>query len=152
MGAIATGGIRTLNPDIIQSFEVRDSTIERVSRQEGRELERRARVYRGDRPPLDAAGRIVIVVDDGLATGSSMRAAAIALRRLEPARIVVAVPIAALETCRQFETEVEEIVCARTPDPLYAVGWWYENFDQTTDEEVRDLLERAANEISIEVR
>src|SRR5215510_7078299 len=92
MGAIATGGVRILNPEIIRSFDVRDSAIERVSRQEQRELERRERVYRGDRPPLDAAGKIVIVVDDGLATGSSMRAAAIALRRLQPASIVVAVP------------------------------------------------------------
>ena len=152
MGAIATGGVRILNPEIIRSFDVPDSVIQRVSWKEERELARRERVYRGDRPPLDAGGRVVIVVDDGLATGSSMRAATIAIRRLQPASIVVAVPVGAPETCRELEMEVDDIVCARTPDPLYAVGWWYENFDQTTDDEVRDLLHRAANEISVEVR
>src|SRR5262245_35851547 len=139
MGAIASGGIRILNPEIIRSFDVRESAIERVSRAEQRELERRERVYRGDRPPLEATGKIVIVIDDGLATGSSMRAAAIALRRLQPASIVVAVPVAAPEICRELQTEVDEIVCALTPYPLYAVGWWYENFDQTTDDEVQHL-------------
>src|SRR5262249_21772994 len=148
MGAIATGGVRILNPEIIRSFGVSDRIIERVSEEEERELKRRERAYRGDRPPLDAAGRIVVVVDDGLATGSSMRAATIALRKLEPARTVVAVPVAAPETCSELQTQVDEIVCVDTPDPLYAVGLWYENFDQTTDDEVRDLLERAANEIS----
>ena len=151
MGAIATGGVRILNPEIIRSFDVPDSVIQRVSWEEERELERRERVYRGDRPPLDAGGRVVIVVDDGLATGSSMRAATIAIRRLQPASIVVAVPVAAPETCSELEMEVDEIVCALTPNPLYAVGFWYENFDQTTDDEVRDLLHRA-DEISIEVR
>ena len=151
MGAIATGGVRILNPEIIRSFDVPDSVIQRVSWEEERELERRERVYRGDRPPLDAGGRVVIVVDDGLATGSSMRAATIAIRRLQPASIVVAVPVAAPETCSELEIEVDEIVCALTPNPLYAVGFWYENFDQTTDDEVRELLHRA-DEISIEVR
>jgi putative phosphoribosyl transferase len=148
MGAIATGGVRVLNQDIIRGFHIPDHLIERVSREEELELNRRERAYRGDRPPLEVAGREAIVVDDGLATGSSMRAATIALRKFEPARIVVAVPVAAPETCSQFETEVDEIVCARTPDPLYAVGLWYEEFDQTTDGEVRDLLERATKEIS----
>ena len=151
MGAIATGGVRILNPEIIRSFDVPDSVIQRVSSQEERELERRERVYRGGRPPLEVGGRVVIVVDDGLATGSSMRAATIAIRRLEPASIVVAVPVAAPETCSELQLEVDEIVCAHTPDQLYAVGWWYQNFDQTTDDEVRDLLDRA-DEISIEVR
>src|SRR5262245_7693248 len=131
MGAIATGGVRILNPEIIRSFGVSDRIIERVSEEEERELKRRERAYRGDRPPLDAAGRIVVVVDDGLATGSSMRAATIALRKLEPARTVVAVPVAAPETCSELQTQVDEIVCVDTPDPLYAVGLWYENFDQT---------------------
>jgi putative phosphoribosyl transferase len=151
MGAIATGGVRILNPEIIRSFDVPDSVIQRVSSQEERELERRERVYRGGRPPLEVGGRVVIVVDDGLATGSSMRAATMAIKRLQPASIVVAVPVAAPETCSELQMEVDEIVCARTPNPLYAVGWWYENFDQTTDDEVRDLLDRA-DKISIEVR
>ena len=148
MGAIATGGVRILNPEIVRSFNIPDPIIERVSEAEQRELERRERSYRGGRPPLDASGRVVIVVDDGLATGSSMRAATIALKKLAPARIVVTVPVAAPEVCSELGTEVDEIVCARTPDPFYAVGLWYEHFDQTTDDEVRHLLERAANEIS----
>jgi predicted phosphoribosyltransferase len=148
MGAIATGGVRVLNPEIVRGFQIPDHLIERVAREEELELNRRERAYRGDRPPLEVADRPVIVVDDGLATGSSMRAATIALRRLGPARIMVAVPVAAPETCSQLESEVDEIVCALTPDPLYAVGLWYEEFDQTTDEEVRDLLARAAKEVS----
>jgi putative phosphoribosyl transferase len=129
-------------------MHIPDRLIARVSQEEELELNRRERVYRGDRPPLEVAGHTVIVVDDGLATGSSMRAATVALKKLDPARIVVAVPVAAPETCSQLETEVDEIVCARTPDPLHAVGLWYENFDQITDDEVRDLLERASKEIS----
>jgi putative phosphoribosyl transferase len=148
MGAIATGGVRVLNQEIVRGLNIPDGLIARVSQEEELELNRRERAYRGDRPPLEVAGRAVIAVDDGLATGSSMRAATIALRKLEPARIVVAVPVAAPETCSQLQTEVDEIVCARTPDPLYAVGLWYEDFDQTTDDEVRDLLERAAKEVS----
>jgi len=148
MGAIATGGVRVLNQEIVRGFHIPDHLIERVSREEELELNRRERAYRGDRPPLEVAGRAAIVVDDGLATGSSMRAATVALRKLEPARIVVAVPVAAPEICSELQTEVDEMVCARTPDPFYAVGLWYEEFDQTTDDEVRDLLERASKEIS----
>jgi putative phosphoribosyl transferase len=147
MGAIATGGVRVLNQEIVWSFQIPDHLIERVAREEERELNRRELAYRGDRPPLEVADRSVIVVDDGLATGSSMRAATLALRRLEPARMVVAVPVAAPETCSQLQTEVDAIVCALTPDPLHAVGLWYEEFDQTTDDEVRDLLARAAKEV-----
>src|SRR5437667_72323 len=109
----------------------------------GQELSRRERAYRGDRPPPDVRGRTVILIDDGLATGSTMRAAVGALRQEGPARIVVAVPAAAPETCAEFEAEVDEIVCAITPDPFYAVGLWYEDFSETSDDEVRDLLRRA---------
>jgi putative phosphoribosyl transferase len=117
--------------------------IDQVAAQEQRELERRERLYRGDRPPPDVRGKTVILVDDGLATGATMYAAAAALRELEPSRIVVAVPTAAPETCDAFRDAVDEIVCAITPDPFYAVGLWYADFSQTTDDEVRDLLARA---------
>src|SRR5439155_15031730 len=112
--------------------------------QEQRELERRQRLYRGDRPAPNVRGRTVILVDDGLATGSTMRAAVAALRRQHPSRIVVAVPIGAPETCAEFQNEADEAVCARMPEPFFAVGRWYADFSQTTDEEVRDLLEQAA--------
>ena len=118
--------------------------IQAVAARELRELERRERAYRGDRPPLEVRGRTVILVDDGLATGSTMRAAVAALRRLGPARLIVAVPTAAPSTCAEFGHEVDECICVITPEPFYAVGLWYEDFSQTTDEEVRDLLERAA--------
>ncbi len=107
-------------------------------------MERRERTYRGGRPPLDVRGRTVILIDDGLATGSTMRTAVASLRRKEPARIVVAVPVGSAETCAEFQDEADETVCARTPEPFFAVGRWYEDFTQTTDEEVRDLLDRAA--------
>jgi predicted phosphoribosyltransferase len=143
MGAIASGGVRVLNADVVRSMGIPPSSIDRVARQEQQELERRERAYRGERPPPRLAGRTVIVVDDGLATGSTMRAAAEALRRLEPARIVVAVPVAAADTCERLGREVDEVVCAATPEPFLAVGRWYEDFSETTDDEVRDLLERA---------
>ncbi len=143
MGAIASGGVRVLNHEVIRSLGVSQADIERVARQEGRELERRERRYRGDRAPLAVKGRTVILVDDGLATGASMRAAVTALRQQAPARIVVAVPTAAPETCAEFRAEVDEIVCAETPRPFYGVGMWYESFPQTSDEEVQALLEEA---------
>jgi predicted phosphoribosyltransferase len=115
---------------------------------EQRELERRERLYRGDRPPPDIAGRTIILVDDGLATGASMRVAVAALRQEHPARIIVAVPIAPPETCDVLRREADGVVCAMTPEPFYAVGLWYEDFTQTTDEEVRDLLERARRELA----
>src|SRR5205814_5267355 len=104
---------------------------------------RRDREYRDGRPPPDVHGKTVILVDDGLATGSSMRAAVAALRQMGPAKIVVAVPVAAAETCAEFSREVDEVVCAQTPEPFRAVGWWYEDFGQTSDEEVRALLAAA---------
>jgi len=147
IGAIASGGIRVLNHDIVQGLKIPQTMIDTVTRQELQELERRERAYRGDRPPPDIRGRTVILIDDGLATGASMRAAIAALRAQNPARIVVAVPTAAPETCAAFESEVDEVICAMTPEPFYGVGRWYEDFSQTTDEEVRTLLEQAARQL-----
>ena len=140
MGAIASGGVVVVNDDVVRGLNLTPDVIERVAREEGRELERREQAYREGAPPLDVAGMVVIVVDDGLATGSSMRAAVEALRRLRPARIVVAVPAAPESTCRELAAEVDEVVCATTPSPFFAVGQHYWDFTQTTDEEVRDLL------------
>ena len=144
MGAIATGGVRVLVPEVIQETGVPEAAVDRVAAQEQRELERRERAFRGDRPPVDVRGRTVILVDDGLATGATMRAAIAALRLQDPARVVVAVPTAAPATCESMRGEVDEVVCAITPEPFYAVGLWYDDFSQTTDEEVRGLLERAS--------
>ncbi|HEV2148990.1 MAG TPA: phosphoribosyltransferase [Longimicrobiaceae bacterium] len=144
MGAIASGGVRVLNADVVNALRVPPAAVDAVAAREMGELERRERAYRDDRPPPAVRGRTVLLVDDGLATGSTMRAAAEALRGLGPARLVVAVPVGAAETCDAFAREVDEVVCARTPEPFYAVGLWYEDFSQTTDDEVRDLLARAA--------
>jgi len=146
MGAVASGGIRVLNKEVVQALRVPEEVIAEVAALELEELERRERLYRGDRPPPYVRGRIVILIDDGLATGSTMRAAIAALRRQHPARIVVAVPVGAPETCAEFQDEADEAICALTPDPFYAVGLWYGDFTQTTDEEVRDLLEQAGAE------
>src|SRR3954469_4993973 len=143
LGAIATGGVRLLNTDVVRSLRISPQVIDRVAATERAELERREREYRDDRPPPDVRGKTVILIDDGLATGASMRGAVAALRQAQPARIVVAVPISAPSTCEEFRDEVDEVVCARTPEPFYAVGLWYGDFSQTTDEEVRDLLRRA---------
>ena len=146
MGALATGDTRVLNERVVRELGIPDAAIEAVAAEEQRELARRERDYRGDRPTPAVGGRTVILVDDGLATGSTMRAAVAALRRQGPARIVVAVPAAAPATCDQFRAEVDEIVCAVTPEPFYAVGLWYEDFSPTTDDQVRDLLARAAHQ------
>src|SRR5687767_4928019 len=136
MGAIASGGVRVMNEEVLNYLpRLSDRDIDAVSAREQVELERREKSYRGNRPPLDVSGRTVIVVDDGLATGSTMRAAVRALRRMNPRAIVVAVPVAARSTCNEFRSEVDEIVCLRTPEPFNAVGLWYEDFTQTTDEE-----------------
>jgi putative phosphoribosyl transferase len=145
-GAIATGGIRVLNQGIINELNLPNEQIEIVVRREQEELTRREAAYRGNRPALDFSGKTVILVDDGLATGASMMAAARALRQKSPARIVVAVPVAAPAVCDEFRLEVDEVVCATTPRPFYAVGVWYENFNQTTDNEVRRLLEQSARQ------
>ena len=141
IGAIASGGIRVLNDDIIWMLKIPDEVIAQVARRELQELQRRERLYRGDRPPPEIRDRTVIVIDDGLATGASMRAAVAGLRAQNPKRIVVAVPVAAPEICEAFATEVNEVVCAITPEPFLGVGLWYEDFSQTTDEGVRSLLE-----------
>ena len=143
MGAIATGGVRVLNDDVVMSLELEPEVIDTVAAREEKELARRERLYRGARPAPDVHGRTVILVDDGLATGSTMRAAVAALRKQRPARIVVAVPVAAPETCEEFTTEVDEVVCAATPRMFNGVGRWYEDFSQTTDEEVHELLAQA---------
>jgi putative phosphoribosyl transferase len=140
MGAIASGGVRVLNQEVLNHLPISPQSIEAVADREARELERRERAYRGARAPLDVRGRTVIVVDDGLATGSTMRAAVRALRAMEPAAIIVAVPVAAVRTCREFETETDAIICLRTPEPFDAVGHWYRDFSQTTDEEVHELM------------
>jgi putative phosphoribosyl transferase len=144
MGAIASGGVRVLNADVVDGLGIPKAVIDRVAESEERELERREREYRGDRPAVDVRGRTVILVDDGLATGSSMRVATMALREMQPAQIVVAVPVGSPETCAEFEAEVDKVVCAATPQPFWAVGQWYSDFSQTNDEEVRVLLRRAA--------
>jgi putative phosphoribosyl transferase len=129
---------------VVRSLGIPPHVIDQVAATERAELKRREREYRGDRPPPEVRGKTVILIDDGLATGASMRAAVAALRQGKPDRIVVAVPIAAPSTCEEIQDEVDEVVCARPPEPFYAVGLWYEDFSQTTDEEVRDLLRRAA--------
>ena len=143
MGAIASGGVRVLDRGVMQLAEVGEAEMERVTAIEQREVERRERQYRGDRPFPDLRGKVVILTDDGLATGSTMRAAVAALRQEWPTKVVVAVPVAAADVCESFRTVADDIVCAATPSPFYAVGLWYEDFTQTTDNEVRDLLERA---------
>ncbi len=140
MGAIATGDVRVLNEDVVQYLRIPGEVIDAVAQAEQRELERREQAYRGDRPKLDVRGHTVILVDDGLATGSTMRAAALALRQQQPARIIVAVPVASPSSCDEFKGMVDECVCVVTPEPFYAVGLWYEDFTQSTDEEVRQLL------------
>jgi predicted phosphoribosyltransferase len=140
MGAIASGGVRVLNDDVVGWYGIPADVIDTVAREELSELERREREYRAGRPPVDIRDRIVILVDDGLATGSTMRAAVHAARALNPARIVVAAPVAAPATCEDLRNVADEVVCARTPPGFSAVGQWYRDFSQTTDEEVRALL------------
>ena len=143
MGAIASGGVRVLDQELLRIARVSEADLWRVIAAEERELARRERQYRGDRSFPDLHGKTVILVDDGLATGSSMRAAVEALRQEGPARIVVAVPVSSPETCDAFRDVADEVVCAETPEPFRAVGMWYDDFSQTTDEEVHTLLNRA---------
>jgi putative phosphoribosyl transferase len=144
MGAIASGEVRVLNPDVIESLQISAPIIDAVAEYEQKELERQQRAYRGDVPFPDLTARTVIIVDDGLATGSTMRAAVRALGQSGPARIVVAVPVGAAETCRSLRDEADEVVCATVPEDFNAVSLWYDEFSQTTDQEVRSLLEAAA--------
>lgn len=152
MGAIASGGMRLLNESVVRSLRISPEVIDQVAKTEQAELERREREYRGDRPQPELRDRTVIVVDDGLATGASMRVAVVALRRRRPARLVVAVPVAAAATCAEFRYEVDEVICASTPEPFHAVGLWYEDFSQTTDAEVRELLQRADDDFARRTR
>jgi putative phosphoribosyl transferase len=147
IGAIASGGIRVLNEDIIRVLGVPEEVINIAARNELQELQRREHNYRGNRPAPDVRDRKVILVDDGLATGASMRAAVVGVRAQHPARIVIAVPAAAPELCNAFQFEVDEMVCAMTPDPFYGLSRWYEDFSQTTDAEVRMFLEEAKHQL-----
>lgn len=140
MGAIASGGVRVLNDDVVAWYRVPESIIDEAAREEQAELERRERVYREGRPAVELADRVVLLIDDGLATGSTMKAAVQAVRARRPSRIVVAVPVGAADTCRAFQAIADEVVCARVPDRFNAVGQWYRDFSQTTDDEVRALL------------
>jgi putative phosphoribosyl transferase len=143
MGAVASGGVRVLNREVLDLLRVSEREIDQLATWELRELEGRERTYRGDHPPPDVRDRTVILVDDGLATGSTMRAAAQAVRLLGPSRLVVAVPVAPPETCAALAEEVEQVVCLLSPEPFYGVGLWYEDFSPTSDSQVRELLERA---------
>jgi putative phosphoribosyl transferase len=147
MGAIASGGTVLINDEVTRTYGVSQQHVDAAIARERSELERREREYRGPRKLPDLRGRTVILVDDGLATGASMRAAAAAVRALGPARIVVAVPIAPAETCEVLREEADEVVCALTPEPFYAVGLWYQDFAQMTDSEVTELLERGRREL-----
>jgi len=144
MGAIASGGVQVPNENVLRQLEIPTAIMEAVATREQQELVRRERAYRDGRPAPDVHDRVVLLVDDGLATGTTMRAAVVALRAHGPARLVAAVPVAARETCVDLAQEVDEMICAATPDPFYAVGLWYENFAPTTDEEVHNLLANAA--------
>jgi predicted phosphoribosyltransferase len=143
MGAVASGDVRVLNDDIVRSLGIPEAMIEAVAARELQELARRARLYRDDRPPVDVHEKTIILVDDGLATGATMMAAVRALRQQKPGRIVVAAPVAATDTCEQLRAFADEVICAATPEPFRAVGLWYDDFSQTTDEEVKQLLAAA---------
>jgi predicted phosphoribosyltransferase len=148
MGAIAAGGARFINWHTVESVGVTQAALERVTRKEAAELERRERLYRASGPRPTVSGRVVILVDDGLATGSTMRVAVTAVREQNPARVVVGVPVGALETCRELATVADDVVCAATPERLHSVGGWYDDFSQTTDAEVRELLAAAGRHSS----
>lgn len=149
IGAIASGGARVLNDRVVRGLGIAPEVIERVADEEARELRRRERAYRGDRPPIDVQGKTVILVDDGMATGTTMRVAVDALRQLDPEHVVVAVPTGAHEACEALTTEADEVVCLDIPSPYVAVGRWFDDFSQTTDAEVRELLEPENNPHSV---
>ena len=142
MGAIASGGVRLLNHEVVDALGIPGELIDQVARREKVELDRRERLYRGNRPPVTLANKTVILIDDGLATGSTMRAAVAAIRRQEPAQIIVAVPVGAPSTCDEMRDVADDVVCLRTPEPFVAVGLWYRDFSETSDAEVRELLGR----------
>lgn len=144
MGALASGGVRVLSEDVIRAFGISAEEIAQITAREQEEIARQERVFRGSRPTSEIRDRTVILIDDGLATGATMRAAVVALRQQGPARIVVAVPVGAAESCAEFQSEADEVICARMPRPFYGVGMWFEDFSQTTDQEVRSLLAQSA--------
>ena len=144
MGAIASGGVRVINEEVVRALHITQEQIAETAERESRELERRELAYRGKRPRLDVKGKCVLLVDDGVATGYTMRAAVAALRQREPKRIIIAVPVAAQETCEDLKRYADAVICLMTPYDFAAVGQWYRRFDQTSDDEVRLLLERAA--------
>ena len=142
MGAIASGEVRLINHEVVDALGIPAELIDQVARREKAELERRERLYRGSRPPASLTNKTVILTDDGLATGSTMRAAVAAIRRQEPAGIIVAVPVGAPSTCDEMRDVADDVVCLRTPEPFVAVGLWYRDFSETSDAEVRELLGR----------
>ncbi len=140
MGAIASGGVRVLNEDVVRMIGIPASVIDSVAAKEQRELERRERLYRGDHPAPDIAGKTIILVDDGIATGATVRAAIALVRQQKPAAIVVATPVAPVSTCNELQADVDDLVCVMEPESFFAIGFWYESFPQTTDDEIRQLL------------
>ncbi len=150
LGAVASGGVRIFADEVIQHLGISKTLIEAVALEKQQELERRERIYRGSREPVEIAGRSVILVDDGMATGASMRAAVHALKTKQPKKIIAAVPIGSADTCNQIRGEADEVVCGMMPDPFYAVGAWYSDFMQITDEEINQLLNHAAHERQIQ--
>lgn len=147
MGAIATGGIKVLSQELVKSLNISAAALEAVISKEKRELERREHVYRGNRPVPEVGNRCVILIDDGLATGATMKAAVLALRQQQPAQIIIGVPVAPPDTVEELRKEADEIICLATPEPFYAIGTWYVDFSQTSDEEVRTLLARAWRQV-----
>jgi predicted phosphoribosyltransferase len=151
MGAIAPGGVRVLNESVVVPLNIPDKVIDEVAEKEQRELERRSREYRDNLPAPEIGGKIVILIDDGLATGATMRAAAVALKQQNPQKLIVAVPVSSPQTCNEFREKVDVIVCAVTPRPFYGVGMWYDDFSQTTDDEVRELLKKSRDVLTKKV-
>jgi predicted phosphoribosyltransferase len=150
VGAIASGGIRVVNEDVMHALHIPEQVVEKIAAKELGELARRERLYRDGRPAPDVKGRTVILIDDGLATGATMRAALRALRQQQPARLIVAVPVAAPSTCFEMRDEANDVICAHQPDPFFGVGWWYRNFEQTSDQEVHDLLAQAVQKRKVQ--
>ena len=151
MGAIASGGVRVFNGEVVSALRIPDEVVDAVSAEELIELQRRENAYRADRPPLDIEGKTVIVVDDGVATGSTMLAAVSALRQLNAARIIIAAPVVAASTYREMQRAADEVAAVIVPEHFYAVGQWYEDFSETSDEEVRELLAQAASHHPVQV-
>ena len=152
MGAVASGGVNVVNEDVLDMLRIPRAMFQVVARKELQEVERREKEYRGDKARPDLKGKTVILVDDGLATGSTMLAAVRAVRLAGAERIVVAVPVAAEQTCDAFRQEVDDVICAITPEPFHAVGIWYEDFSQTSDEEVRELLRKSREQVGVEMK